>query len=848
MPDLQKLFEKAEKSLEKQKFDSALESYVEIYKYQPNNEEVLVKLGDLSLKLNRSAEGLRFLSQLLEYYIRRNDTSKAVATCRKILKLSPQDVATRIKLAALLERSKKESEALQCYLEALELYRKAQATQQALECLDHIVKLDPENLDAWVQLADLATRARQLKVATPAFLKAAKLARKAGQENRWAELVERAYSLDPADEAGRVAAAEVFLKTNRATKAIPLLERMRQSKPDDMALGEFLARAYLSTGNYEKAEPLCWKLYQADPAAVELPVKLVDGLVQTGETQKALSILQQMKTQLFKQDKRNEFLKLMEKIYEADESNLAVLETLTSVYDEMNKEEGLRRCLSRLFNLYLGSEQYRKAGDTLETIIDVDPYGQGHHDRLLNLEGHIEADWYNRLLSRVQPSSAGRVGPGAPTGPNAASQVDSLDDLMIEGEMYHQYQIGAKLSETLEKINRLFPGVEETNARLRALYEAGGFTPKPVRGGTAPRAGSGATASQAEATRTSAASPQSLEDLRKVSEITASIFNESTPQAVMQVAVNEIGRALNSTRCWGALGTVDRPPSLAVEYCSPAAAPSEAAAALKVYDVLIHQAVKSPDGWLLEDVTRSPILAPVSSELRKLSIRSLLALPLMDRDEPAGLLLVEQCESPRVWTGGETLFLKAIATQVVIAVNSTKLRRLVQSLAGSDQELGLLPRSAYLDCLLAEAQRAKESSQPVSICLLEPENPTALVKSLGEAGVQRYFQHASKTLLSNLRQSDIAIRYTPCSIAVVFPDTALPQCGLAVEKLRQVLSQLKTDSVATRNFCAAVCDIQLGPNFDAVDGITEGINRLEAALDQARKEGGKRVLLSKFQG
>jgi len=124
MPDLQKLFEKAEKSLEKQKFDSALESYVEIYKYQPNNEEVLVKLGDLSLKLNRSAEGLRFLSQLLEYYIRRNDTSKAVATCRKILKLSPQDVATRIKLAALLERSKKESEALQCYFEALELYRK----------------------------------------------------------------------------------------------------------------------------------------------------------------------------------------------------------------------------------------------------------------------------------------------------------------------------------------------------------------------------------------------------------------------------------------------------------------------------------------------------------------------------------------------------------------------------------------------------------------------------------------------------------------------------------------------------------------------------------------------------
>jgi hypothetical protein len=32
-----------------------------------------------------------------------------------------------------------------------------------------------------------------------------------------------------------------------------------------------------------------------------------------------------------------------------------------------------------------------------------------------------------------------------------------------------------------------------------------------------------------------------------------------------------------------------------------------------------------------------------------------------------------------------------------------------------------------------------------------------------------------------------------------------------------------------------------------VDGVTEVINRLEAVLDQARKEGGKRVLLSKFE-
>ena len=105
MPDIDKLYDKAERYLQKQRFESALETYLEIYKLEPQDIELLVTLGDLLLKLNRTAEALRLLSQLLDQYIRRNDSAKAVATCRKILKFSPQDVSGWTKLAALLEKS-----------------------------------------------------------------------------------------------------------------------------------------------------------------------------------------------------------------------------------------------------------------------------------------------------------------------------------------------------------------------------------------------------------------------------------------------------------------------------------------------------------------------------------------------------------------------------------------------------------------------------------------------------------------------------------------------------------------------------------------------------------------------
>ncbi len=844
MPDIEKLFEKAEKYLQKQKFESALETFLEINKLEPNDEEVLLNLGELCLRLSRTSEGLRYQTQLADLYAKKNDLTRAIAAYRKILKATPRDVNLLMKLGGLLEKSHKPAEAMDVYREAAAQYRAAGAGAQVLDCLQRIVRLDPNNLSAQVDLGDQAVKLQQPALAAASFLQAGQLALKAGDEDRWAVLVERAHAVDPADEPASIAAAELFLKRDRGAETVVLLEPILAAKPDDLAVLELLARASLQIKNYEKAQPLCLKLFQAKPEMIDLMVRLAEGLVETGKSDLALNLLMQIKPRLFQQGKRDDFLRIVENVYEADESNLAVLETLTGLYNDLNKEDGLRRSLGRLFGLYLAAEHYDQAADTLERIIDVDPYGEGHYDRLLTLEGHIDKIWYENITSRLQPPSTVRPAAAGTREEGETAAKGSLDDLIIEGEMYHQYQLESKLKETLEKIKRLFPGAEQNNSRLRDLYEATGFA--PPSSGIAP-APEPAPASLRTPPLPPPAQP-SLEGLKKISEITANIYREGTPQGVMQVAVNEIGRALNVSRCWGALGAADRPPSLTVEYCSPATSSSEMAAALEVFSTLMRQAPTQPDGWMMDDVTRFPVLSPAKPHVQKLRIQSLLGLPLMDKEQPAGLILVEQCEGRRTWTPNDVVLLQTIATQVVIAVNNTKLRRLVRSMGGADQATGLLPRSSYLDCLLTEAARAKELSKPLSVCLLEPENPASLLRALGDAGLQRYLQQIAKALQSNLRQNDIAVRYSPCSIAIILPDTALPQGGLAVEKLRRVVTQVRLDGAATPSLCTAVCEVPLGARFDPVDGITEVINRLEVVMAQARKEGGKRVLISAFEG
>jgi len=185
---------------------------------------------------------------------------------------------------------------------------------------------------------------------------------------------------------------------------------------------------------------------------------------------------------------------------------------------------------------------------------------------------------------------------------------------------------------------------------------------------------------------------------------------------------------------------------------------------------------------------------------------------------------------------------------LVIAVNNALLRRMVRSLSGTDLATGLYPRTAYLDYLLAEARRAEDHPRPLSVCLVEPSGAAGLSKSFGEAEMQTYFQQVSKVISSHVRQNDIAIRYAPYTIALCLPGTPLAQTRMVIERLLAILRQTPLSGGHSPEFCAAVSDLYLAPGFDAVDAVTEVINRLEDSLETLRTRAEAGILVSRFEG
>ena len=842
MTNKSKLFQKAQKLLQKQKFDAAFDIYLQLHEDEPANEAVLLNLVDLSLRFGREEDSLRYSHLLADLYIERKDFSKAIVTCRKILKATPEDIRTLVKLALLLEQSRKTPEAVDVFREAAAAYRRNGDAIEALDCLQHLVNLEPDNLEAHTELAEVARETGKLELGATALLRAADIARRNGNEGRWAELADRAHQMAPSNTEGCIAAAEVYLLRDRPVEAITLLEPVSQAKPDDATALKLLCDAYLAVGEYTKAEPICLKLYRDHPETIRLTEQLVRGLLSTGETARALSLLEGIKEQMYwQQGKKHEFLVLAEQIYHADENNLQVLELLPPLYNELNRDGDLRLALARLLNLYLAGERYDKAAETLENILDVDPYGAAHADRLLNLEGHIDAIWYKNIAGRISLPGGGRgFVPGRPSEPEeepAPGTPATIEDLIIEAEMYHRYHLSIKLEEVLKRIDRVYPGAYEDNVPLRELFEAADLGPTP-----APHPPSDEAAGpEGEAAQLP------LEDFGTMSSITTVIHRQGTPERVLSTAAEQLGRIVGSSRCWIAAGPPEST-ALTAEYLAPGLAPSDPDAALTVCTFLMQLPALAPEGWMVDDVFSCPELKPIAQQLFQMGISSILATPLIEKEEMAGLLLLEQCQVPRHWKDIEKMLARTVASQVAIALNSTRLRRLVRSLAGTDPATGLLPRSSYLDCLLAEALRAEEQSRSLSVCLMEPVDAATLSRKLGDAEMQSYIRQVGSTVSSHVRQNDIAVRYGPYTLALCLPDTPLTHSRVVIEKLQAQLSQIKMDADVPPHFRAAVSDLFLGPGFDAVDAVTEVVNRLETSMETLRKQPEAAILLSRFEG
>jgi diguanylate cyclase (GGDEF)-like protein len=127
--------------------------------------------------------------------------------------------------------------------------------------------------------------------------------------------------------------------------------------------------------------------------------------------------------------------------------------------------------------------------------------------------------------------------------------------------------------------------------------------------------------------------------------------------------------------------------------------------------------------------------------------------------------------------------------------------------------------------------------------MLQIDRGGELLRQQGDAAIEQFMEQLARALLSSVRQTDIAIKYTAWSLAFVLPNTSLESARSLAEKLRQVAASAQPSwDASDLTVSTIVAEASSRPGDDTEDRVTEWINRAEAGLDKARQSGGNALV------
>ncbi|MCL6481824.1 MAG: diguanylate cyclase [Firmicutes bacterium] len=837
--EINKRLERARKLLEKNKLESAIEEYQAALAIEPNNAEVLQALGDLYSRQNQTTQALRYYGLLFDRCYEMGETNRAIILYQRYLKSAPQPPERVLRYATLLQKQERRDEAIEEYSTAAESFQAQGNRADAFRCWERLALLDPDNPERHLKLAEAGEALGQIEVAARAYFRAAQLEQASGHLDRALEHFAQANRLLPNERSLCLFYAEALLRKGEAAQAVALLEPFADGELDaqfQLVFGEALLR----TGELDRARPLLEAYYRARGGSFEKLFQLAEAYLAAGRTAPGLEVLKNLKQELFSRKRQNEWIAEFDRIAEQFPNSLPLAEFGAQVFNELNREGKYFDFLARLFDLRLREGNVTGACDALDRLVDIDLYDHGHQQRLAALEGQAEPEFLGRIRSRLAQvsrsgaTSAARVEPAgmtstAPPG-GEAERSGTLEDLIVQAEIFLQYGLGDKAVERLERIAQLFPDEEKRNERLRHLYEAANWWPAGSR--RAPVA----IPTASRDIRAANDRAETLRDLAKISEINQLIYRQGTPKAVLSAAVNEVGKYLRAARCLAVVGPPGQPPQVAAEFCAPGMEPSPPAQVVRLLARFEQTAPDALGGMTLE--------ATVAPGLREIGLETALAVQLTDKEThtPAGLVIVGHA-APRVWQANEIYFLQAVGDQMLLSVQHTRLRTLLRTLAVADERTGLLSRSSYYDCLLNEAGRARLQGTPLALVLLQMDQGKEIARRQGEGVLERCFEPVAQKLQAAVRQNDLTVKYTAWSLAFILPDTNLANARTLAEKLRTIGAGMRPlGDQRPVTFSAAVVEAVARPDFENEDVVTDVINRAEFALEEARARGGNTVV------
>jgi tetratricopeptide (TPR) repeat protein len=188
---------KAQQLVQKGQIDAALVEFEKLFAQGDKDPYDFIVVADILAKRGSMMESVRRYRQAVDEYTKAELFKNAIAVCKKILRISKEDLLIHRTLGELYAKEGLYSDAIIHYLEFAEGSIRRQEHEPALDVIETELSLSPDNTELSEKYVEIAMRADQPERGGRELYRRAERVARAGRSTEAAELRERASTLAP---------------------------------------------------------------------------------------------------------------------------------------------------------------------------------------------------------------------------------------------------------------------------------------------------------------------------------------------------------------------------------------------------------------------------------------------------------------------------------------------------------------------------------------------------------------------------------------------------------------------------------------------------------------------------
>ncbi|MHB8058322.1 MAG: tetratricopeptide repeat protein [Desulfuromonadaceae bacterium] len=363
-----KLIEEAQKFALRGQFDKAAKAYEQILAADPAAISQRQKLAELLIKCGRSDDARKEFEIIGRHFAKNGFYLKAIAVYKQLQKLFPADISLSLTLAELNEKHGLIANSLSEYKLVYEYHEKNGNTPEALDILDRMQKVDPQNIPIKIKLAEAYAQHGKKNEAYDVFAKTAALLLERADNATLAKVCARIQQLFPGKPDFLLEVLSEQISHGSAATAVGSLQSILRNNPGNKSAWDLIVKTYQQLEQPQRLK-IAYQHYlnyfPTEPAAM---LGVISSIVAEKNLAGALELLDQYESTLISAGVLPQLEEIYHSLDKIDPINMRVLEGLIRIATASCNETEISLLTSKQQSLRSVSGKSRPTTTEPETL------------------------------------------------------------------------------------------------------------------------------------------------------------------------------------------------------------------------------------------------------------------------------------------------------------------------------------------------------------------------------------------------------------------------------------------------------------------------------------------------